>query len=243
MWMAAPEHTAVWTQLDKAVETGSEAWSPAHGKPVYEYFDASPAARLTFQNAMTSLSRMEAPGISQVFDFTPFATICDIGGGCGALLATALRAAPKAKGMLFETPAVANSTAAIDATLGDTKPRVTVVAGDMFNAESNFPKADLFTLKYVTCDFADERCKKLLTNCAKNLNKGGKVVILDQVVGDQPNVPSPTVWIDTDLLISAPSGRMRTLDEFKTLLTASGLKFVKVFPTEYAVQVVVAEIA
>jgi precorrin-6B methylase 2 len=224
MWMSSPEYTSVWSHMDKAMETGTECWSTTFGKPLFEYLETTPAMETTYQSAMTAMTRTTTPSICSTFDFTPFTTICDIGGGCGTLLAAALRTAPKAKGMLIETPTVTSNTQCIDATLGDTKPRVTVIAGDMFKAETTFPKADLFMMKNIMQNWSDERCKKILTNCTKNLTKGGKVVIFEQIMRDEPNTPTPAAWTDVQMLVATPGGRERTMEEFKTLLTACGLK-------------------
>ena len=246
VWMSTPEYNAAWSNVDKAGETGSECWSTTNGKPLFEYLETTPAMQTVYQTAMTAVTRTTAQTICSTFDFTPFSTICDIAGGCGTMLATALRTAPKAKGMLLETPTVTSNTQCIDAALGDTKPRVTVVAGDMFKAETNFPKADVFMMKNVMQNWSDDRCKKILTNCAKNLTKGGKVVVFEQVMRDEPNTPTPTVWTDVQMLVATPGGRERTIDEFKSMLTAAGLKFDKVVTATTAtgpIQTIVAELA
>ena len=51
---------------------------------------------------MTRLTSLDWPTVAAAYDFTPYGTIVDIGGGHGQLLALMLGAAPGANGVLVE---------------------------------------------------------------------------------------------------------------------------------------------
>jgi hypothetical protein len=55
-----------------------------------------------FNEGMTGFSMRESPAVAEAYDFSPFGTIIDVGGGHGHLLCTILRS-PNASGMKAAT--------------------------------------------------------------------------------------------------------------------------------------------
>ncbi|HEU4547238.1 MAG TPA: methyltransferase dimerization domain-containing protein, partial [Microlunatus sp.] len=106
LMLGDPDYQRPWGHLAGTVETGTPAAETIFGRPMWEHLDENPEFAATFDHAMTRLSAMDWPTVRAVYDFTPYATIVDIGGGHGQLLASMLDAAPSAKGVLLERAAL-----------------------------------------------------------------------------------------------------------------------------------------
>src|SRR5215510_5454050 len=96
------------TLLD-SVRTGKAAFNQVHGMGAFDYYHQHAEAAACFQAAMTSLSGHAVAAIIAAYDFSRMATIVDVGGGQGALLAAILQTYPHARGILFDLPAVVES--------------------------------------------------------------------------------------------------------------------------------------
>jgi hypothetical protein len=75
-----------WGSLLYAVETGQSAFEHAHGIDFFGYLAANPAANDSFNEGMAARAESIVDGIVSAYDFSPFATIVDVGGGTGVLL-------------------------------------------------------------------------------------------------------------------------------------------------------------
>ena len=112
-----------------SVQTGRPAFEHIHGEPLYGYLGHHPAAEAQFQAAMSGYSAQEAAAILAAYDFSRVATVVDVGGGHGALVAALLEAHPQLAGVVFD---VASVVADARRRLADAglAARATCVAGD-----------------------------------------------------------------------------------------------------------------
>ena len=62
---------------------------------------------------MTSMSELAVASVTAAYDFSRYATIVDVGGGHGRLLASILVATPQARGILFDLPEVVAGAPAV----------------------------------------------------------------------------------------------------------------------------------
>ena len=83
--------------------------------------------------------------------------------------------------------------------------RVEVVGGDFF---ASFPRADLYLLKFVLHDWEDERCVTILKRCRDAMAPGGRIAIVEMVVGGLDD-PGPEALIDMNML-AVTDGRERS---------------------------------
>ena len=95
--------TSSWkafTELAHPARTGR----PALGwQAMMEHFAEHPDEAALFNAAMVDKAAGVVPAVVQAYDFSPFATIVDVGGGRGHLLSAILEGVPQAAGVLFET--------------------------------------------------------------------------------------------------------------------------------------------
>jgi hypothetical protein len=61
---------------------------------------------------------------------------------------------------------------------------------------------------------------------------GGKVLIVEQVVSDDPHAAFAKI-VDMEMLVMTPGGRERTGEEYAQLLQSAGLRMTRIVPTEW----------
>ncbi len=216
-------HLQAWSNLSHSVQTGESGVKHAYGMSTFEYYLQHPEDSKVFNEAMTSISKMDVTAVCGAFDFSNFHTIVDVGGGHGYLLAGILRDHPSLTGVLFDLPSVVAGAHEYiqDEGLGD---RCRLVEGDFLK---EVPKgADVYILKRVLVSFEDKSTEKILENCRDAIEPNGRLLIVD------PNVNSPYGNVyDILMLAMSPGGRTRTEAEHRDLLSRGGFKLSRVVPT------------
>jgi hypothetical protein len=225
-----------WGQLEYSVKTGLPAFDHVFNAPIFEYFSRNPEAAAVFQGAMTSISAREAQAASDAYDFRGVATLMDVAGGHGLLLATVLRRHKRMRGVLFDLPHVASGAAATFARAGITG-RVRIESGDFFG---ELPSgADAIIMKHILHDWDDDSARRILQACHHALGPRGKVLIVDPVV-PPGNTPHYGKLLDLEMLVLTPRGRERTKVEFAKLLNGAGFRLSRVIATKCPLSIVEA---
>jgi C-methyltransferase len=122
-----------WGHLVDSVKTGQPAFDLVFGMPVFDYVTKQPESAAIFNEAMASLSLIEAQAVVSAYDFEGIRMLVDVGGGQGGLLAAILTANPGMRGVLFEMPHALEGARKLlqqEAVIG----RCEVVGGDFFTA-------------------------------------------------------------------------------------------------------------
>lgn len=213
-------------QMLHSVQTGRPGFDHVHGLPFYDYLNQVPAAATAFQTGMSEYSRLEAAAIAAAYDFGTHATVVDVGGGQGTLLATLLRAHPGVSGVLFDLPdTVASAGDAF--TQAGVASRATCVGGDFFAAVP--PGGDVYLLKSVLHNWPDDDAKRVLACCRRAMASHARLVIAERIVPSD-NAASDAKLFDINMLV-VMGGQERTEAEYQELLTAAGFDQCRVIPT------------
>jgi len=167
---------------------------------------------------MASLSHQQRQAVS-VYDFTPFATIADVGGGTGSFLARILATAPSARGILFDLPHVVAGAPAVLASAG-VEDRCEVVGGSFFDGVPT--GADAYVLRAVVHDWEDDDAVRILDAVRQAIPDHGRILLVERVVAG-PNEGRAAKWSDLNMLVS-PGGRERTASEYGDLLARAGFR-------------------
>jgi O-methyltransferase domain/Dimerisation domain len=230
------EHWRAHGNLLQSVKTGEVAFEYTFGMPVFPYFAQNPEVGKVFDDAMTSFSRGIANAVAATYDFSEAETIADIAGGHGLLLATALKAAPEAKGILFDQPQVVAGAGEVLQAEGVAE-RVERVSGDFFSA---IPvEADIYLMKFIIHDWNDEQSLAILNNLAKSAKRGATVLLVESVVEEDDSIPSMSKVMDLNML-AMTGGKERTATEYAELFEKTGFKLTRVIPTPSPMQIVEA---
>ncbi len=227
-------HWNGWEGLRYSVETGKSSFEHRYGEQFFPWLTKRPEYAVNFDEAMTSHSAVENEHLVAACDFSGIRTLVDVAGGHGTTLAAILRANPAMKGILFDMPHVIE-TARERLKGSGIENRIELVAGDFF---VGVPEgADAYFMKHIIHDWGDEECIKILVNCRRAMNRGGRVLIAE-IVLPAGNEPSPGKWLDLTMLVMTHGGRERTESEYRNLLVRADFKQTRVVPTEGAIALV-----
>jgi SAM-dependent methyltransferase len=234
----------MWDKLIETVRTGEGGSQLAVGTPSHQYFIKEPKVGLLFDRTMASEGPFRHRPAVEAYDFGQFATVVDVGGGNGALMAGILTAYSQPTGIVFDLPRTAAAAQqTIDAR--GLRDRCRFVAGDAF--ETLPGGGDAYVLSNFLVSWADDQAVTLLRNCRKAIAGNGKVLLIEWVMpaGDEPR--QRFRFFDTvsrDLIMlsvnGSDGGRVRTRSGFRELLAAAGFEMTAVIPTSGSVNVIEA---
>ena len=183
---------------------------------------------------MTGFSSNIAPAVAEAYDFAPFKTVVDVGGGHGVLLSTILQAYPKVNGIVFDSPhVVVGAEEAIHK--ASLTGRCRASGGDFFQSVPS--GGDVYLMKHIIHDWPDDKATTILRNC-RGVKAGGKLLLVELVLkpGNEPDMGK---IIDLEMLVVA-SGKERTEAEYRALLAGAGWRLTRVLPTKSPTQIVEA---
>jgi predicted O-methyltransferase YrrM len=230
--MAGAEFYRSWGGLLSSVETGGAAFDKVFGKPFFRYMSANPDRWRIYDAAMIGVHDSETIPVLDAYDFLPFQTIVDVGGGNGLTLAAILRRHTEARGILFDLPDVAKRAGEVVARAG-VSDRCRIVGGDFF--ESVPAAGDAYLLRHVIHDWEDREAVAILRNCREAIRPGGRVLVVESVI-PPGNDPCFGKWLDLMMLVVG--GRERTKEQYAELFSAAGLRLTSVVPTAHEVSVI-----
>ncbi|WP_328386271.1 methyltransferase [Streptomyces sp. NBC_00400] len=210
--------------LPEAVGHEGASFERLFGAPLFEHLTTDPATRRVFDDGMSSVSAPVDAAVADVYPFPAVGTVVDVGGGRGGLLRAALRRHPQLTGVLFDqAPPLAHHLLEGD----ELKGRWRTQEGDFF---ASVPEdGDVYVLKHVLHDWADDACLRILRSCRRAMAAGRRLLVIDAVL---PPGNAPHFGKTLDVAIMAVvDGRERTAEEFATLLSAGGFRLTRVLPT------------
>ena len=220
-----PAVWAAWGHLAHSVRTGENAFEALHGVDVWAHRAAHPEANAVFNANMVALTSRTADAVAAAYDFTGRSTVVDVGGGHGALLEAVLARHEHLTGTVFDLPQGLTEGPPPSAS-DSVRDRWSTAAGSFFEA---VPAADVHLLKKVLHDWSDERCAEILRTCARSLNPGGVILVVESVL-DRPGRELEAALSDLNMLV-LPGGRERTEAQFDALFDAAGLELGRVIDT------------
>jgi hypothetical protein len=225
MLMAGPGNWLPWGRFVDCVKTGQPQAVAALGKMVFEYIAERPAESQTFTRAMKRAITFVTEEVARILDTHSATVIADIGGAGGSLLHAVLQANPAPRGIVFDLPNIAEIAKGAAAEIG-LERRVTSVGGDFFEA---VPAADLYLLRYILHDWDDAACIRILQNCRRAMLPGGRVAVIEQVLGDIGQ-PGPAPLMDLNMMVML-GGRERSETEYGQLFAAARLRLATTIET------------
>ncbi|MGW0162269.1 methyltransferase [Mycobacterium sp. NPDC003323] len=225
-FVGSVQHREHWSRFTEAVRTGQSVIPGMRGMPAFDYLHSEPQLGALFNDAMTSMSELAIDPVVAAYDFTPFATITDVGGGHGRLLAAILQAAPDARGVLYDLAEVVEGAPELLRRFR-VDDRVTVQSGSFF--ESVPTASALYVMKNVIHDWPDAEAVDILTTVRAAASPGTKLVLLEAVIPEHHREFLPK-WLDMEMLVSA-GGRERTEAEYRALYQRAGFRLDRVVPT------------
>ena len=206
--------------LDHSIRTGKPATEQITPGGAWAYYAQHPAESRIFDEAMTGKAHGQIAGILASYDFSPFKTIADIGGGRGHLLQAVLGATPNARGVLFDQAHVVKDADAA----GTASARLELQGGDFF--KDTLPVCDAYLIMQVIHDWNDQESVRILSAIRRSAPAHAKLLLIEAILPEDVK-PSWIEMLDI-LMLALITGKERTRREFETLLTSSGFRLDKV---------------
>jgi SAM-dependent methyltransferase len=213
----------------RTVRTGQPGLDIAHGMGLFEFLARHQETAASFDAAMSERTAAFASSVAASCDFSGLRTVADVGGGQGILLAAILRAHGHLRGILMETSAVAAAAGSMLQAAG-LADRCEVVTGDFFAGVPG--GADRYLLANVLHDWDDDRAVQILAHCCRVMAAGGRVLVVERLIPDDPEQAVPALLSDLNMLV-VTGGRERTNAEYGQLLAAAGLTLGQVTPVAF----------
>jgi O-methyltransferase domain/Dimerisation domain len=232
-----PAQWLSWNEFTASVRTGHSQASVALGMDFFDYLERHPSQARDFSAGLSSTTSLWAADVAKAINTTGVTLAVDVGGATGSLLQLLQEANPTLHGIVFDRPNIADDAAAQIAQRGF-PDRTDVVGGDFFES---VPPADLYLLKFILHDWDDQRAIKILQRCREAMAPGGRIAIVEMVLGDLDD-PGLGALIDMNMLAASP-GRERSLDEYDALLAAAGLRRTAVLATSSPQSIIVGVVA
>lgn len=234
MHLMEPCMWEAWNKLETGLKTGETPFDQANGMSLYEFMKDNPQSNDLFNNAMSFVTAHVVDSLLEVYDFSRFNTIMDVGGSLGELISRIVTTFG-VKGILFDLPHVVEKAPAFLSKQGLDKDAVRVIGGDAF---TSLPQgADAIIMKHFISSWNDEQAMQILRRCQEALPIHGKVVILQTLIPplgapvESPDgiIPAMTA---VRMMVTNPGGYLRMEQDYKDLFEASGFKLEKVVHTK-----------
>lgn len=177
-----------------------------------------------YSELMVASQRMVAEEVLAVYPMAGHTRLVDVGGGEGAFIAEAGKAAPGLQLGVFDLPAVVERAAERMRALGMGE-RFHGTGGNFFT--DLVPRgADLVSLVRVLHDHNDDEAMVLLRNIKASMQPGAKLIIAEPMA-DAPGARAVGDAYFAFYLLAMGRGRARSAHEISTMLSAAGFNRIR----------------
>jgi hypothetical protein len=217
-----------WANLDEGMRTGmAQNEIREGGSNLFETIYQSPELLREFIHAMSGISAGNFIAFATRFDFSPYKTLCDIGGAGGMLSIQVSKHNAHMACTSFDLPPVEPIAKEIiqQFNLGD---RIKTVQGDFF--KDPFPKADILVMGMILHDWNEEKKIALIQKAYDALPDGGAFVAIENIIDNQRSQNVFGLTMSLNMLIETAEGFDFTLDDFGKWTKEAGFKSVDLLP-------------
>ena len=201
------------------MRTGRNVVEDLYGKEFFTYLNEdAPESADVFNRAMTTSSEQSARDVAALLDLSGAASVADVAGGQGHVVACLLDKYSTLRGTLLDLPRVVENAVPRLRPGGDLADRADIVPGDVRAAVP--VKADVYVIKNIL-EWDDASTARLLANVTATGGPGTRVVVIENLVDDTPSMRFSTA-MDLMLLLNV-GGAKHTTASMTARLTEAGL--------------------
>lgn len=181
----------------------------------------------------------QAKIISNLLDLSNVKKMLDVGGGSGAFSMGFINKNSNINAVLFDLPNVIPISQKYVEGAG-LKDKFSFIAGDYLKDDTG-SGYDLILLSAIIHINSYNENELLIKKCAKALNDGGMIVIIDYIMDDDRVNPLTGAMFALNMLVSTNAGDTYTLNEIKEWLYKAGLFNIEVKKTSFNTDLVIAK--
>ena len=218
-------HDRAWSGLLDGVRTGRAPFERAMGMPAFDWLARNPDAAEAFHAANAWKAHNSLASLTEVYDFSRFTRIIDLGGGTGALLLAILERAPEARGLVADLPSVA-AAANREIQARGLAERCSFTPCDLFQEAP--AGGDLYLLSNILHDWDDAPAARILANCRAVMGAGARLLVIEHLLPEDGEF-SVALLLDLEMFVMG-GGKERTQAQYRGLLAGAGFKLSRVTP-------------
>lgn len=215
-----------WEALPTSMRTGKPAFECFSGTMFYDHCGRDPELSALMRAELGEESRAVMRELATGYDFSDVGTVVDVGGGTGTALSAVLHEHPHLRGVLVDTEAGSDPTAAVLHEAG-VHQQCRCVVGDFFDEVPT--GGDRYLLKSVLVDWDDDRAAIVLGNCRNAMPDDARLLLVDQVHDAHASTARMTAMCDL-VALATSGGRVRSEAEFADLLGRTGFTLATSIP-------------
>ena len=217
-----------WANLTEALRTGQpqNENKGASAGDMFAKLYADPAALQEFMEAMAGVQLGNFAVLAERFDFSRYATCCDVGGASGALSIAIARRHPNIRCISFDLPPVGPVAQRRIAASGI--DRVEVRDGDFM--KDDLPRADDITMGNILHDWSTATKEMLVAKAHAALPAGGAFIAIENVIDDARRENAFGLLMSLNMLIETPDGYDYTFAQFDGWCRKAGFSRTERFP-------------
>ncbi|MCZ9346806.1 hypothetical protein NGM37_54810 [Streptomyces sp. TRM76130] len=194
------------------------AFETTHQRSMYELLAAEPELNRVYQGAWAPLTAGVMHALTKSYDFTPYSSVADLGGGQGTALRILLQANPHLTGVLMDLP---HTLQACSTDHGDVGDRITHYPGRL--PEDVPPDIDLYLLKNTLHCLSPDLVSRTLERLREEIRHPRQRLIIVEAVVQPGNGFDWSKLMDVEVMVNN-GGREHTLEEWRTSLAQCGFR-------------------
>lgn len=191
------------------------------GGPLAEYYeDPSRDDLVALLSGLYPSTIQDAQRLMELFNFSKYYNLLDVGGGSGGMAITLVQANPNLMATVFDLPSVTSITQQfVDQNkVGD---RIEVISGDAVQDLAPGP-FDVIVARHFVQVLSEEENQSFLKNAARVIRPGGDIYILGWILDDSRLTPENAVGFNLVLLNDCENGQTYTESEYHKWLKDAG---------------------
>ncbi len=226
--MAGSRLYRFWGSLTEALRTGEpQNEIKESGEPMFAKLYSAPERLEQFMNAMAGISAGNFKALAEKFDFSPYETLCDVGGATGQLSCMVAEANPHMRCTSADLPPVEPIAKRYIEQTG-LSDRVKTAIVDFF--VDPLPKADVITMGMILHDWNLEKKKHLIKLAYDALPPGGAFIVVEALIDDARRENAFGLLMSLNMLIEFGDAFDYSGADFKSWCSEAGFTRFEVIP-------------
>jgi len=217
-----------WNNLEEGLKTGKpQNESKDGGKPLFEALYSDETRLREFIHGMGGFQAGNFNYFAQIFDFSPYHTLCDIGGSGANLCIHVVKNNEHMNCISFDLPPVEPIARENVIKLG-LSDKISIQSGDFFT--DDFPQADIITMGNILHDWGKEDKLMLIQKAFNALPKGGVLIVIESIIDDERSKNAFGLLMSLNMLIETDQGFDFTASDFDQWAKDIGFKETRIIP-------------
>lgn len=219
-----------WGNLAEALRTGqpqNELKDEIDGEGVFDALYQDPARLEQFMAAMAGVQLGNFAQLVEVFDFSRYRTLCDLGGASAALSVQVALRHPHMRCISADLPQV-EPIARRRIEAAGVADRVQTLALDFL--KDPLPSVDILTMGNILHDWGHAEKMQLMRSAHAALNDGGALIAIENVIDDGRCENVFGLMMSLNMLVETPGGFDYTGADFARWAAEAGFQRTEVLP-------------